>query len=167
MRKLKENMGFTLVELMISSSVFVILIAVVSGTFINALRTQRIITNLSESMNNASFAIEEMSREIRVGFGFGVVGDSLSYLNSFGDEIVYRRDEHDDTGVYGIERCENSSCEFVTSPDVNIENLEFILQGTEEGDGLPPRVTILMTVLGEREIRVNLQTTISSRVLNS
>ena len=146
--------------LMIASSLFIVLISLASGAFINTLRTQRIITNLSESMNNISFAIEQISREVRVGFQFSGGGDTLQFVNSSGDDVIYRLLDN------SIERCENLSCKMITTPDVNVDNLEFIFQGEGADDGEPPRVTILISVIGEKDISVNLQTTISSRILN-
>jgi len=102
-----------------------------------------------------------MAREIRVGFQFSDGGDTLRFVNSNGEDVIYRLLDK------GIERCEDASCETITTPDVNVDNLEFILQGEENGDGEPPRITILISILGEKDISVNLQTTISSRVLDS
>lgn len=161
------KLGFTLIELIIASSLFVVLISVASGAFINTLRTQRIIMNLSESMNNTSFTIEQIAREVRVGFQFEGGGDTLEFTNSSGDLVKYTLVSLD-SNTKGIERSENGGVgETITSPDVNIDNLEFILQGEEAGDGEPPRITILISVKSEKDIKVNLQTTISSRVLDS
>jgi len=157
----KSGAGFTLIELLISSGIFVILISLASGAFINALRTQRIITNLSENMNNVSFAMEEIAREVRVGFLFSKSGDTLKFTNSSGADVSYGLVDG------GIERCENNECSRITAEDVKIDNLQFILQGEGQGDGEAPRVTMLITVVGEKDIRVNLETTISSRNIDS
>ena len=155
--------GFTLIELMIASGLFVILISIASGAFINTLRTQRIITNFSESMNNVSFAIEQIAREVRVGFQFSGGGDTLQFINSSGVDVIYRLSADNE-----IERCENViNCEPITVQNVNVDRLEFILQGEEADDGEPPRITILISVKGEKSININLQTTISSRILDS
>ena len=157
----RSGAGFTLVELLISSGIFVILISLASGAFINALRTQRIITSLSEDMNNVSFTIEQIAREVRVGFLFSGGGDTLRFTNSDAVNVSYSLSDG------GIERCEENDCSIITAPDVEVESLEFILQGENQGDGEPPRVTILITVVGEKDIKVNMQTTISSRNLDS
>ena len=162
-----KTRGFTLMELMIATSLFVILIAIASGAFINTLRAQRIITNLSESMNNVALAIEQIAREIRVGFSFEGGGKILEFINSSGNGVTYELRQQQDSDNSGIWRCENGSdCEFITSPEVNIDRLEFILRGNGS-DREPPRVTILISVVGEKDIRVDLQTTISSRIIDS
>lgn len=153
--------GFTMIELLVSTGLFVVLISIASGAFIQALRTQRIVTNLSISMNDASFVMEQISREVRVGFNFNGGGSAFNFTNPKGKSISYSLVGN------GIKRCESGGCKIITSPDVKIDNLSFILQGNKPGDLLPPRVTILMSVVSEKEIKVHLQTTISSRILDT
>jgi len=158
----KRQKGFTITELIISSGLFVVLISLASGAFIQSLRTQRIVTNLSASMNDVAFVTEQISREIRTGFGFTSGGDSLSFTNARGESVTYSADGSKIRRREGAGEWKN-----LTGDGVNIDNLEFILQGESSGDGEPPRITILMSVLGEKEIRVNLQTTVSSRILDT
>ena len=160
-RNLRSN-GFTMIELLVSTGLFVVLISIASGSFIQALRTQRIVTNLSISMNDASFVIEQIAREIRVGFNFSTTnnGKNIKFNDPSGKLVEYRFVNE------GIERCEGG-CKIITSPDVRIDNLKFILKGNASGDGLPPRVTILISVIGDKEIKIHLQTTISSRILDT
>lgn len=157
----RKRGGFTIVELLVSTGLFVILVSLASSSFIQALRTQRIVTNLSISMNDASFVIEQIAREVRVGFNFNGGGSTFNFTNPGGYSVSYSL-----SGT-GIWRCEGGSCDIITSPDVKIDNLGFILQGNAPGDGEPPRVTILISIVGEKEIKVHLQTTISSRILDT
>jgi len=166
MKKMKKQRGATIIELIISAGLFITLISLASVSFIQALRTQRIVTNLSASMNDVTFVMEQISREVRVGFSMNSSGGSMDFINSDGDRIFYKF-----IGS-GIGRCMNSCAsdgdyKLLTSPDVEIDNLEFILQGTSSGDGESPRVTIIASIISESQIRVNLQTTISSRILDT
>lgn len=159
--------GATIVELIISVGLFVVLISLASTSFVQALRTQRIVTSISASMNDVAFVTEQIAREVRVGFSISgsVTGDSIDFTNSDGDVIFYKFIGQ------GIGRCINScgpdsDYKMLTSPDVEIDNVEFILQGTSS-DGEPPRVTIIVSVIAENQVRINLQTTISSRILDT
>jgi prepilin-type N-terminal cleavage/methylation domain-containing protein len=158
-RMKRKNSGFTLMELLVVSGLFLILIGLATGTFVQTMKTQRTITKLSESMNNVAFVMEQMSREIRVGFSFSGGGDTLSFINSSDEFVTYKKNND------GIERCINNNCAVITSPDVTISNLGFRLQGEVPGDNIASRVTILLSVSDGRNIEVNLQTTVSSRVL--
>lgn len=164
-----RNSGFTLIELVVSAGLFLILVGLAAGTFVNTLRAQRAVVGLTEDMNNAAFVIEQIAREVRVGFDFeSAASDTLTFTNADGDDVSYGLIAVD--GTTGIGRCVGTGCgnyDPLTSPGVEIERLEFVLRGAERGDGFPPRVTILVTVRGEKDIRVNLQTTISSRILDT
>lgn len=169
--------GFTLVELLISSGLFVVLVGLAAGVFIQTLRTQRIVANLSATMNDAAFVIEEMAREIRTGSAFNDTSgevEMLQLVNDDGDEVSYKLIIYSFEGqsVKGIGRCvgdcpSDSSYQIMTSPKVGVDNLVFILSGTQAGDDFPPRVTIILTVAAEKGITTNLQTTVSSRILDT
>jgi prepilin-type N-terminal cleavage/methylation domain-containing protein len=157
--------GFTLIELLVASGLFLVLVGLATGTFIQTLKTQRIITSLSESMNNVAFVMEQMSREIRVGFGFSGGAEVLNLTNSNGEQITYRQIGN---GIgrcvqEGVEPCADSEYEILTAPNVEIEGLNFILSGESPGDKKASRVTILLSVTGEKQIEVNLETTVSTR----
>ena len=158
----KRATGFTLIELLISTSLFIILISLASGTFVNMLRIQRVSMSLSRSMNDISFVLEQMSREIRVGFGFGASTENvLRFTNSEGNSVSYKL-----VGD-GIERCESGNCKILTAPDVKMDRLKFDLQGQNAGDSEAPRITIRLSVVGEKDIRINLQATTSSRITDT
>lgn len=167
----KNNNGFTLVELLVATGIFLVLVSIASGTFIQSLRSQGVINDFNSSMNNASFVIEEMSREIRTG-SFRDIGNDgefkeLAFINTSGQTVSYKLNEVSAS----IERCEGGGkCAPLTDPAVTIELLHFIVKGSRPGggDSLQPRVTIIVGVSGEKgfgkELKVNLQTTVSSRV---
>jgi len=164
----KSGAGFTVMELLVSSSLFIILIAIASGAFIQTLRTQRTVTNLSASLNDVSFVIEQIAREVRTGSSFSgsASKDTLRFRDPDGIEIGYKHRGSQ------IGRCEgacslDSDYDPLTAPDVNLSSATFILQGASSFDGEPPRVTILLSVEGESNIKINLQTTISARRLDT
>jgi prepilin-type N-terminal cleavage/methylation domain-containing protein len=70
MKKNYSKSGFTLVELLIAVGLFVIIISIAVGGFINALRTQREVSSLIATQSNVSLALEQMTREIRTGYLF-------------------------------------------------------------------------------------------------
>jgi len=166
MKSIKMQKGATIVELIISGGLFIVLISIASVSFVQALRTQRVVTNISASMNDVAFVMEQIGREVRIGFSISGGGNTIIFTNSDGDAVYYKF-----IGS-GIGRCinscsSNSDYELLTSPDVEIDNLEFILQGVAAGDGEPPRITIIASVIGDNQTRINLQTTISSRILDT
>ena len=70
MNHIKTNKGFTLLEMTVAMTLFIVIVALTSGLFVRTLRTQRVISEISKTLDDATLAIEQMSREIRVGYGF-------------------------------------------------------------------------------------------------
>lgn len=160
-----KNKGFTIVELMVAMSLFLILVAVAVGTFIQTLKTQRIIVELSAANDNATQAMEQMTREVRTGFNFVDSTDLiLKFINYRSESVSYKLVGN------SIARCTGeclSDTDFkpITAVEVKVEKLKFVVSGQELTDDLPTRVTITLTVAGPKDIKVNLETTISSRVI--
>lgn len=162
---MRGNQGFTLIELIVSVSIFLILITFTTVTFGQTLRTQQVIGDLSVAMNEVAFVTEQMAREIRTGTDFrNIAGEeTIRFINAKEEQVSYKAINK------GIARCVGA-CEadldykLLTSPDVKINNLRFILKGAGGGDGAA-RVTIITAVQGPKDINVNLETTISARVI--
>jgi len=167
--------GFTIIELLVAMSLFLILVAVATGTFIQTLKTQRTITELTAANDNATQAIEQIAREIRTGFGFTDSTENLlKFTNYHNESVSYRLEANDrilcgqkDGKVGCLVRSTGDSSVWspITAPEVKVERLKFIISGKELTDDFPVRVTIVLTVAGPKDIKVNLQTTISSRVI--
>ena len=78
--------GFTIIELMVAMTVFLVVVGISSGIFTRTIRTQRIVTDMSASLNNVTLALEQIAREARTGyfFTFGIDLDMLSFTNVWG-----------------------------------------------------------------------------------
>ncbi len=175
--------GFTLVELIVAIAVFLSVVTVASGIFIRSFRTQRLVTDMMAIQSNSSLALEQIMREIRLGYDFeicnsgvcspdlaGGFGDSLKFIRIRGAvpvSIVY---EWDGSPNFGIKRTEGTSFSLLTASGVKVNKLSFYL--FPRTDILAPwRASIFMNV-GSRtesapENTVNLETTVSARILPS
>ncbi|OGY57121.1 MAG: hypothetical protein A3D47_00420 [Candidatus Colwellbacteria bacterium RIFCSPHIGHO2_02_FULL_43_15] len=164
-RKLKSLTGFTIIELMVATALFLVLVAVATGTFVQTLKIQRTITELAAANDNATQAVEQMSREIRTGFNFvGSTNTILKFVNYRSEQVNYKLIGN------SISRCAGScqaDTDFlpITAPEVKVEKLNFTTSGIDLTDNFPPRITITLSIPGPRGIKVNLQTTVSSRVI--
>jgi prepilin-type N-terminal cleavage/methylation domain-containing protein len=166
-----SNNGFTVVELIVSMALFVVLAALASGTFIQTLRTQRMITSLAAANDNATQTLERITREIRTGFIFSVPSEGiLKFINYEGDAVTYKMIS-DSSGSGSVGKCvgdtgcdEDKNFKLITPPEVKIKNLKFRLKG-DVNDGFAPRVTIVLEVASVNDMKTNLQTTVSARTL--
>jgi len=172
--------GFTLLEMLLAMGIFVILVSIASATFVQTLRTQRAVTSLNQSLNNAALVIEQMAREARTGSAFNDVSGEVSVLNFTnvnGEEVSYKMINGfaDGKSFSAIGRCVGgpSVCQSdanykpLTAPSVAVDNLKFILQGTRAGDGFPPRIIVILSLKGGAGEKINLQTAVSARNLDT
>ncbi len=157
--KLKTNVGFTIIELMVAMSLFVIVVGITSGTFVRSLRTQRQLVALMAANDNASQTLEQMTREIRTGTAFAATGSRLTFTNATDERVAY------DLSGNRIER----NGKALTASNVLVKYLTFSVRGAEVGDGISTRVTVFLGVSAKGKMEsfvTRLQTTVASRVLD-
>ncbi len=158
--------GFTVIELIVSMSLFVIISGIIVGSFITATRTQRAIISLIEARDNMGIAMEQMAREVRLGTNFDVnlsnaIGNGISFYDLNGDQISYIFDENN--GV--LLRQKNSEAPLpITSNDLTIKNFR---SSYISYFGVP-RITVSFSVIPKDSnlkdnFSFNIQTTISGR----
>ncbi|OHB22695.1 MAG: hypothetical protein A3J67_06150 [Parcubacteria group bacterium RIFCSPHIGHO2_02_FULL_48_10b] len=181
--------GFTLIELVVSASIFIIIATVAVGGFVGALRAQRQVAALIAANNNVSLALEQMAREIRTGRNFcepscttlnsGKSFSELTFINERGECIAYRKSVGGVVIERGVSLACNSTYDFqpITGQNAFVWSLDFFLSGQGGaydplGDDSivnqwPTRVTVAVRVSanekGISEGAIRLQTTVSSR----
>lgn len=62
-----KQKGFTLVEMIVSMAIFIVVALIAVGALLKVLDANRKSLNLKTAINNLNFALESMSREMRVG----------------------------------------------------------------------------------------------------
>ena len=166
--------GFTLMETIVSTSVFIIIVSIATGTFIQALKTQRAVSALASDNNNLTQAIEQMAREIRTGYRFNSTQiDSLNFTNYKQEFVSYKIMADGSIG-----RCANANELFclvtgdihftpITSDKIMVNYLRFNTDGINDGDGRPPFITISVSVESEQGVETKLQTSVASRNVGS
>ena len=164
-----RSKGFTLVELLVAMSLFLVTISIATGTFIQTLRGQRMTVAIISANNNASLTMEQMAREIRTGTGFSIKdGDGdLQFTNARGEQVVY----HWDSVSKILNKSVNGGGSYkpLTADNVRVMRAEFILFNGDPANPFPPRVTVLLGVgavgLPFTSSVINLQMTVSGRTL--
>jgi prepilin-type N-terminal cleavage/methylation domain-containing protein len=191
----KDSRGFTLVELLVAMSLFLIVATIAVSNVITTGDLVRVAGAQRAVIDNVNFAIETMSRKIKVGTTYhcdatngslttprpcdGAGNTSFAFLSSDGQtEVVYRLSSDGKTietnSCSPAISCNPNSGTFsaLTSPDVTIESLKFYSfpAGIPLGDGKQPEVTIFVRGYTEQKgLRYYfvLQTLLSQRVLQN
>ena len=178
--EIKIKNGFTLIELIITLGIFLILISIAIGGFINALRGQRVAVGLMEINDNMGLVLEQMAREIRTGYDFIPASGELQFRNVKGKAVSYKLNNNI------IEKGEGPDfasliftpiiAENVKIVDFNIyacgENLDStLLNDCPSPSNTQPKITLSLKITGKGKdkyieklgIYNDIQTTISSR----
>lgn len=181
----KKTKGFSLIEMVVALGVFSTIAVIVAGALLSMSDAQKKAIALRLAQDNIGYTFETMTKEIRTGHSYhcGIGNDdfninprdcivfpggtSFIFINALGQTIIYRL-------VNGqIERSANGGETFstLTSPEVHVNQLTFYVRGAPENDKLQPLVTIILSgTAGETaraKTRINVQTTISQRFLDS
>lgn len=172
---MKNQAGFTIIELVIAIALSAGVFMAASGIFVQAIKAQRRAFFIQRVQENIGFALETMAKEIRVSnvttansncpnspvqslnISHPINGD-INYFLSGGD--FHRR--LPSTGVDTI----------LNSVGTQITRLGFCISGNTLNDKIQPRVTILLTVSNgnsnpENNISIDIQTTLSQRLLSN
>lgn len=159
-KKTKPNLvsGFTLVELMVATSIFAVIMLVSVGALIVTLNTAKNSRASRFAMDNVNFAMESMTRSIRMGTNYTCVtsgtidissnpeprdcnnGSFLSFIPQDKPQD-YRIGYQLIDGV--LNRYDNSNSPVPIIPaDVKIDKLNFIVRGSSPNDGVQASVYI-------------------------
>ena len=138
----KSGTGYTLIELVVAIGLFALVMTLASGGYLMMIATNRQAEALSTGINNLSFAIESMTRDIRTGSGYCATGcssTSFSFTDAGGSKVTY--------GFSGGALTKNGAA--LTDPSVTVSSLTFYTSGlssyTASGDRYQPNVTIVVS----------------------
>jgi prepilin-type N-terminal cleavage/methylation domain-containing protein len=149
-----KQRGYTLVELIVAVGLFALVMLLASGAYIMMISLNRQVQGIAIGINNLSFALETMTRDIRTGtlYNCGVAGGdctsggtSFSFTNSGGIPVKY------DLAGTTLQRTASGIASGLTDPlSVSISKLTFYVTGTgKPASAVPdfeqPRVTIIVT----------------------
>jgi prepilin-type N-terminal cleavage/methylation domain-containing protein len=146
--------GFTLIELMVSLSIFVIIMLAATSAYLSFISYNRQAQTTSTVVNSVSFSIDNMAREIRSGTNYRNDSTGFSFINADNCSVTYTL-QHSQSicgTVVGttpscIARvsCANLNPTAVTDSNIKINSLLFNPRGTAIGlsDG-QPMVTIVV-----------------------
>lgn len=164
---LKKEGGFTIVELIVAMGLFVVITAVAVAAFTQALRSEQRLTAVMSVDSSASAALEQMVREIRTGYNFqyqpsSAATHSLSFVSPEGNVTFSLQNNV-------IVRQTSAFSSPITSSNVKVKNLQFLVNQPEGDFCAPWRVTISMVVADAQATDstqdIMMQTTASSRIL--
>lgn len=160
----KSQEGFTIVEVIISTFVFSIIVLVVSGLFVQILALERRAFASQKIQENGLFIMELMSREIRVSQiqnqdSLNCTATTLTIIHPVNGTVTYTLTN----GV--LQRIAGGVTTDLSSSAVTLSRLNFCVMGSAV-DAQQARVAILASIqnkTGREILTTSLETTVSSR----
>jgi len=135
----QKNRGYTLIELIVSVGVFAMIMTLVSGSYIVMISVTQRAQGTASGIDNLSFALETMTRNIRTGTGYSSTGSTFSFTNANGNGMTY--------GLSGGAITQGGSP--LTDPSVNVTGLSFALSGAAPASALDyAQPYVVITVSG-------------------
>ena len=171
--------GFTLIELIVSMTIFLIVMVSVIDLFASGIKAQKKSLELQTLSDGASYTIEYMSRTIRMakkdltgtyisaGCNFEPSDSEANYIKFLNYNKNYQEFILED-GQIKEKKDDDSEFTALTSDNFRVKKLSFEVYGGCQTDDIQPRVTIIMEIQ-TKEVEpqtLNIQTTISQRDLD-
>jgi len=97
--KPKKYAGLTLIEMLVAVSVFVLTLTGLIQIYISSLRSERLAYDLLNAENSVRYAIELISRDVRMGQGFKLESsNSLRFTTYYegesGQDVTYKLEDN-------------------------------------------------------------------------
>ena len=153
--RVQENpaRGFTLIEIMVSICIFSIVMAMGMGAILTLVNVNRQAQAMRVAMDNINFALDSMSRDIRVGtkYSLNCANNSspcqdFSFTDKYGRQVEYSLVNSAIEKTITVDGKPNTSP--MTAPELTINNLEFYY--TNAANNLNPH---LSSISSSRERR--------------
>lgn len=164
--KLKSSQsGFTLVEMLVASLIFSIIVLAVSGIFTQILDNERRAFAAEKIQENGLFILETMAREIRVSRiqnqdSTDCSATTLTVNHPVNGTVTYA------LAGGALTRTAGGITTDLSSSDIAFSRLNFCVLGSAPSDQKQARVAILASIqnkTGKIILTVNLETSVSSR----
>lgn len=164
--------GFTLIELMVSLTIFSMVVVISIGALISMFNLNKGAIGIASVMNDLNFTVESMTREIRFGQSYRCgngdldcpEGDSEITVTFEGIETSYYLD-----GGSIYRQVGGNAPVSITGDEVGIEELAFYVVGSDPDDNLHPYVVMVIRgEVGEEDesTEFTLQTSVTQRVID-
>lgn len=125
--------GFTLVEIMVSLAIFSLVMVVALGAFLKIVDLNKRAQSVESAVNNLTFTIEALTRELRTGQSYSTATWPLSFIGKYdsSNQPIYYAYRLDSNRIQRATRVGSmpvaGDFSYTTSPNVKITTLSFNL----------------------------------------
>ncbi len=187
MNSKNTNRGFTLIEVLVSVSIFSIVMLVSTGAVFSIVEANKKTHSLKSVMTNLNFALESIARDTRVGSKYSCNGGGDCTVNP-GSTFSYKAnrdldgnglvDDYVEYSLVGesiqkrIYGGTTPTTAIITAAEVHIQSLKFYVIGTGAAPADLKQPKLLLSIQGYAGVSntrsdFSIQTTISQRSIDS
>lgn len=183
--KRASHKAYTLIELLVGISIFMILIAASAEFFVSSLEMQQRALLSQRLLDNVSYTLEYMNRAIRMAqkdadgkcitanksYESTRSGNGIKFLNYRDECWEFYWSAPDAQNKRGLIVGMNNQEYELTSEFLDVSSFKIVPNGWDEGEGIQPRVTLFLEAKmiknnkPELQPSIKIQTTISQRNL--
>ncbi len=177
---LKKGKGFTLIEIAVSIGIFLIILISASGILVSAIKNQRRNLSSQEILSQTSYALEYMSRAMRMakkddlGGINCLLGDKINYEITHSGQGIKFLNSKDECQEFFLENGQlkenkDGNADFLTSDNFLVNSFNIAVSGQGQTDELQPKATIFLDIQAVNQdspARLKIQTTVSQRNLD-
>jgi len=176
---LKEQKGFTLIEVIVSLSVFTVVLFIATTSLLSIVDADRRARSTRILIDNLNLTFDDMTRNIKTGSRYycgspdtGGTGDCVSGGNSLfftsqdGTRMSYTFDNED----HSVFRTTGAVTDQITSSEFEVDNLKFFVSGSDSyfsGDRKQPKVTLVIEGSLGTDASVKIQSAITQRAYDN
>lgn len=173
--KNKYEKGFTLMEVMVSVTIFTIIVTIGMGALITIFKTLQKTRADRQAIDSISFVMDTMTRRIRTGKEYvsSDAGGGIKFVDQDGVSVSFYKDldSEGNSRIYMIDGAFGNQDDPVdiTPESFSVEGFDFDIIGTDPSDGIQPMVTINLKGVvknGQQESKLSVQTVVSQRFLD-
>jgi type II secretory pathway pseudopilin PulG len=191
----RKKGGYTIIETMIAISLFIIIVMMGMGALLNANLLHKKSQNLRSIIDNLSFVLEDMSRNLRTGYNYHCISPKSSDFSNLGapqngdpcggiafeyqngnvgnlnDQWVYFISNNKSGGLGIFKSIDGGSNPVQLTPDeIDIDPASFFsVFGAEADDGGQPFASVKLSgkiIYNNIETPFSLRTSVSQRALD-
>lgn len=167
---MKNNKGFTILELLVAMSIFVLIVGSSVGIFVYGLKIQRRSIAYQQLLDQTSYLLEYMSRAVRMSqkdISGACTGTAKSnYSFSLGCLRFRNYKGQCQQFCAASQRLRDENGNFLTSSNLSVQTFLVTLFGEGQNDNVQPRVNFYIDIRGREDARIITRTDVSQRNLD-
>jgi len=169
-----QKSGFTLVESLVSITVFLVVVTMISSIYVSFIKQERKLYSFLKTENNIRFALDYIGRDIRMAHDYDFTGQDsfpnggyrLEFMDYKQRSVTYQWGGQGDGQNKSIQVVRDGASLSLLDPSINVDYLKFYVTRATAGEAQPTVIITLKATDSNTGTDYNLETAVTPRNLN-